>query len=112
MSGAVSEHLALLSSFAEEIEPLLSMLAGALDSLRTAATAPAAPAVAPAAAGSAAAADTWESPPGHSGAPPDYALHPPVDFDALLDTLAVGSPDAAAATSQPVLPASFAAAQV
>src|SRR5436309_712817 len=33
MSSAASEHLALLASFAEEIEPLLSMLAGAIDSL-------------------------------------------------------------------------------
>jgi len=33
MSGAASEHQALLASFAEEIEPLLAMLAGALDRL-------------------------------------------------------------------------------
>src|SRR5919199_2217815 len=33
MSGAASEHQALLASFAEEIDPLLAMLAGALDRL-------------------------------------------------------------------------------
>jgi chemosensory pili system protein ChpA (sensor histidine kinase/response regulator) len=33
MSGAASEQLALLASFAEEIEPLLAMLAGAIDRL-------------------------------------------------------------------------------
>ncbi|HZT54549.1 MAG TPA: Hpt domain-containing protein, partial [Gaiellaceae bacterium] len=33
MSGAASEHQALLASFAAEIEPLLAMLAGALDRL-------------------------------------------------------------------------------